>query len=193
MRFRRARLQAPNSVSLFALTEFRGESSVSSSQPGLCVQNELTDFFAELTEFAAELSEFSLPKQYSRKSTPPVSYLPFFQDKFDHDKGQKSAISGRRPRWRLSTGVFAFSPVFMCNLVRRAPQNLEKVAKIQWRKSRQILSRLWQTVMVFSVLIFVPFSEVSKRGWREGVATSRAQNTAEKGPQHCVPLLIRGG
>ena len=51
------------------------------------------------------------------------------QDKFDHDKGQKSAISGRRLRWRLSTGFFAFSPVFMCNLARRAPQNLEKVAK----------------------------------------------------------------
>ena len=44
-----------------------------------------------------------------------------FQDKFDHDKGQKSAISGRRLHWRLSTGFFAFSPVSMCNLARRAP------------------------------------------------------------------------
>ena len=43
------------------------------------------------------------------------------QDKFDHDEGQKSAISGRRLHWRLSTGIFAFSPLFMCNLVRRAP------------------------------------------------------------------------
>ena len=43
------------------------------------------------------------------------------QDKFDHDKGQKSAISGRRLHWRLSTGSFAFFQVFMCNLVRRAP------------------------------------------------------------------------
>ena len=50
----------------------------------------------------------------------------FFQDKFDHDKGQKSAISGRRLQWRLSTGFFAFSPVFMCNLVRRAPKILRK-------------------------------------------------------------------
>ena len=33
-----------------------------------------------------------------------------------------SAISGRRLHWRLSTGFFAFSPVFMCNLVRRAPK-----------------------------------------------------------------------
>ena len=32
----------------------------------------------------------------------------FFQDKFDHDKGQKSAISGRRLHWRLSTGFFCF-------------------------------------------------------------------------------------
>ena len=51
------------------------------------------------------------------------------QGTFDHDKGQKSAISGRLLHWRLSTGFFVFSPVFMCNLVRRAPQNLEKVAK----------------------------------------------------------------
>ena len=36
------------------------------------------------------------------------------QDKFDHDKGQKSAISGRRLHWRLSTGFFAFSPAFLC-------------------------------------------------------------------------------
>ena len=37
------------------------------------------------------------------------------QDKFDHDKGQKSAISGGRLHWRLSTGFFAFSPIFVCN------------------------------------------------------------------------------
>ena len=43
------------------------------------------------------------------------------QDKFDHDKGQKSAISGRPLYWRLSIGFFAFSPVFVCNLARRAP------------------------------------------------------------------------
>ena len=31
-----------------------------------------------------------------------------FQDTFDHDKGQKSAISGRRLHWRLSTGFLRF-------------------------------------------------------------------------------------
>ena len=35
---------------------------------------------SELTEFATEHSEFSLPKQYSRNSIPPVSYLAFPQD-----------------------------------------------------------------------------------------------------------------
>ena len=49
------------------------------------------------------------------------SYMRKTQDKFDHNKGQKSAISGRRLHWRLSTGFFVFSPVLMCNLVRRAP------------------------------------------------------------------------
>ena len=36
---------------------------------------------------------------------------------------------GARLHWRLSTGFSAFSPGSRCNLVRRAPQNLEKVAK----------------------------------------------------------------
>ena len=39
---------------------------MSSSQPIVCVQS-------EVTEFAAELSEFSLSKQYSQNSIPPVS------------------------------------------------------------------------------------------------------------------------
>ena len=32
----------------------------------------------------------------------------FYQDTFDHDKGQKSVISGRRLHWRLSAGFFCF-------------------------------------------------------------------------------------
>ena len=73
IRFRGVRLQTPNSVSFLGLTEFRGANSVSSSQPIICVPNELTEFFAELTEFAPKLSEFSSPKQYSRNSISPVS------------------------------------------------------------------------------------------------------------------------
>ena len=34
--------------------------------------------------------------------------MHFLQDKFDRDKGQKSAISGRLLHWRLSTGIFCF-------------------------------------------------------------------------------------
>ena len=76
------------------------------------------------------------------------------QDKFDHDKGQKSAISGRRLHWRLSTGFFAFSPVLMCKLVRRATQNLEKVAKNPVEKiaSNPVPS---VAVVVFSALKYV--------------------------------------
>ena len=35
------------------------------------------------------------------------------QDKFDHDKGQKSAISGRRLHWTLSTGFLLFSSIYV--------------------------------------------------------------------------------
>ena len=74
-----------------------------------------------------------------------------YQDTFDHDKGQKSAISGRRLHWRLSTGFFAFSPGSLCNLVSRAPKNLEKVAKNPVEKiaSNPVTS---VAVMVFSAL-----------------------------------------
>ena len=62
---------------LFGLTEFRGENSVSSSQPIICVPKRTHQvFFAELTEFGAGLSGFHLPKQYSRNSIPPP--LPRF-------------------------------------------------------------------------------------------------------------------
>ena len=66
---------------------------------------------------AADLLEAQKPRKF--KSSSKVTKK--IQDKFDHDKGQKSAISGCRLHWRLSTEFFAFSPVFMCNLVRRAP------------------------------------------------------------------------
>ena len=57
-----------------ALTEFRGESSVSSSRPFICVPKRTHRVFsAELTEFATGLSEFSLPKQYSWNSIPCLS------------------------------------------------------------------------------------------------------------------------
>ena len=58
MRFRRARFRALTSVSFLALTEFRGASSVSSSQSIKCVPKQLTEFLAELSEFGAELSDF---------------------------------------------------------------------------------------------------------------------------------------
>ena len=57
----------------------------------------------------------------SRNCQKYVQAIVVTQDKFDHDKGQKSAISGRCLHWRLSTGFFAFSPGSLCNLVRRAP------------------------------------------------------------------------
>ena len=91
-----------------------------SPSPGLrCLETMLWEAKVRFAAFSR--------RRTPQKKGPTVGYSD--QDAFDHDKGQKSAISGRRLHWRLSTGFFAFSPVFMCNLVRRAPQNLEKVAK----------------------------------------------------------------
>ena len=58
---------------LWALTEFWGEKSVSSSHSIVFVcQSELTE---SKTKLATELNEFPLLKQCSRNSIPPVSYI----------------------------------------------------------------------------------------------------------------------
>ena len=73
------RFQIPNSVSFLALTEFRGQNSVSSSQPiiiYLCVKANSPSFWQNspsLPQNSVRLSEFSSPKQHSRNSIP----LPF--------------------------------------------------------------------------------------------------------------------
>ena len=59
--FRRARFQTPNSVSFFALTEFRGENSVSSSQPIICVTKRTHRVFLQNSP--------SLPQNSVRLST----------------------------------------------------------------------------------------------------------------------------
>ena len=41
-------------------------------------------------------------------------FLGIHQDAFDHDKGQKSAVSGRRLHLRLSTGFFLLFLQFLC-------------------------------------------------------------------------------
>ena len=63
----------------------------------------------------------------------PGNYLSLCQDACGHDKGQKSTISGRRLHW-----IFEFSPVdflrlspgLLCKLVRKSPQNVEKIARL---------------------------------------------------------------
>ena len=45
--------------------------------------------------------------------TTPTIEMSENQDKFDHDKGQKSAISERRLHWRLSTGFLFFSSIYV--------------------------------------------------------------------------------
>ena len=67
----RARFQTPNSVSFSGLTEFRGASSVSSSQPIICVPKRTHRVFSQnspsLPQNLVRLSEFSSPKQYSKQ------------------------------------------------------------------------------------------------------------------------------
>ena len=62
---------------LFALTEIRGESSVSSSQPTICATKRTHRVCRRTHRVRPQnsLSKVSSPKQYSRNSIPPVSYV----------------------------------------------------------------------------------------------------------------------
>ena len=67
---------------------------MSSFQPIICCQNELTELFLQnspsLPQNSVRLSEFSPPKQYSRNSIPPVSYTTSYQSimlSFDTEGG----------------------------------------------------------------------------------------------------------
>ena len=54
------------------------------------------------------------------------------RDAFDHDKGQKSASSGKFLHWNFlifSSGFLSLSPGLLSNLVRTSPQNVEKFAR----------------------------------------------------------------
>ena len=46
--------------------------------------------------------------------------------------------------------------------------------------------------MIVCPNLFVCFSEVLKRGWREGWLANSGQNTAQIVHQNCVLLLIKG-
>ena len=118
----------------------------------------------------------NLPETLSSKEFRTTT--AFSQDTFDHDKEQKSAISGRRLHWRLSTGFFAFSPGSLCNLVRRAPQNLEKVAKTPVEKiaSNPVTS---VAVMVFSAPI-LEFSDVIE------LQGSTVKGSRSRTARHCI-------
>ena len=55
---------------------------------------------------------------------PQILGVFTYQDTFDHDKGQKSAISGRCLHWILlnflhGVDYFSVSPGFLCSLVRK--------------------------------------------------------------------------
>ena len=65
-------------MSFLGLTELRGENSVSSSQPIICVPKRTHRFrqnSPSLPQNSVRLSEFSPPTQYPRNSILPVSYF----------------------------------------------------------------------------------------------------------------------
>ena len=74
IRFPRVWFQAPSSVTFLHSPNSWGQNSVSSSQPIIVCQSELTKFAAELSEFTAELSSL---KFSSLNSALETVFRPF--------------------------------------------------------------------------------------------------------------------
>ena len=108
IRFRRVRFQTPNSVSFFALTEFRGENSVSSSQPTICVPKRAHRVFRRTHRVCPKtreaqwllFSETVLSKQHAAR---------FLQSRLKH-----SILTFRTPQkkkrpWQVARLKYSFS------------------------------------------------------------------------------------
>ena len=101
-----------------SLRKFGGNSAESSRKlrfiapgKGAEILRKVCGNFAEICgKFSAMTPSRTTPQVNCWKPAPNSGsrWAVYFQDKFDHDKGQKSAISGRRLHWRLSTGFFCF-------------------------------------------------------------------------------------
>ena len=76
IRFRRVRFQTPNSVSFLALTEFRGENSVSSSRPIICVP-ERTHRVLRRTHRVCRKTQWGSVSSPLRNSTLETVFRPF--------------------------------------------------------------------------------------------------------------------
>ena len=116
------KIQTPILVSSLALTELHGESSVSSSQPTVCVPKWTHRVFAELTEFGAELCEFSLPKQCSRYSK--YSAYP----SADRKRGQRKGATSNNVKSRQEVSKL-FSTFF--DMFRAGQKTLKIIKKCQ--------------------------------------------------------------
>ena len=96
-----------------------------------------------------------------------------------------SAISGRRLHWRLSTGFFAFSPGSLCILVRRAPKNLEKVAKNPVEKIAS------NPVTSVAVMVFLAPKDDLKNNFEDGLAFSKNLETFPLHTRKMQEIMLR--
>ena len=76
IRFRRVRFQTPSSVGFFALTEFWGENSVSSSQPIICVTKRTHRVFRR-THRVCPTTQWGSVSSLFRNSTLETVFRPF--------------------------------------------------------------------------------------------------------------------
>ena len=112
------------------------------SRPLIFLQKEAVlspcNFFAT-THLTAFILHFYLPVTSRPMKWGTPSRLN--QDGFDQDKGQKSAIPRRRLHWMFSFFLLwmfvPFCPRSMCNLIRKSPQNVDKIARFPEKKNAE--------------------------------------------------------
>ena len=135
IRFRRAQFQTPNSVSFPVLTEFRGESSVSSSQSNFCLPKR--------THW--ELSESSLPRAWCVTS-PYISIR----------EGKGGAIREGANREKLTVKKLIDSEMFFFH--RLCPLQTVKNRRKPWKNRRQTVKKSAAKIHHFFTVSFSPFT-----------------------------------
>ena len=108
-------------------------SSSHSSHYGLVlVEGVLHGFALKPLDFATGLPQLTLLGKTKNGAVPKKLCVLclLVRDAFDHDKGQLNLQFRGADFLKYSpVDLFVFSPGFLCNLVKKSPQNEEKIAR----------------------------------------------------------------
>ena len=161
----KVRFQTPNSVSLFALTELRGESSVSSSHPIICVPKRTHRVFCR-THRVCPKTQWGSVSSLLRNSTLETVFRPF-----PSQLGQKGPFRGSFCFPPQLWGTEEFVPIGRPQSALKRSDCPGKISPWFTLKMWGLSPSLWDPVWIFQTRFLG--RRFSGKSWR---ATTEGQN-----------------